>query len=126
VRESSPMGVGVVTILTVLLVLCLTVFSALTLSTARSDLALSHRNADTVRAYYEADAQAARLYADFTGGDVPELETAIPMTETQSLYLHLIRQADGSVLTLAWRTQAEEETELDDHLPVWDGTPPAG
>lgn len=125
-RESSPMGVGVVTILTVLLVLCLTVFSALTLSTARADLALSHRNADTVQAYYAADAKAARLYADFAGGDAPELETSIPMTETQSLYLHLIRQADGSILTLAWRTQAEEETGLDDHLPVWDGTPPAG
>lgn len=125
-KDSSPIGVGVVTILTVLLVLILTIFSALTLSTARADLALSQRNADTVQAYYAADAQAAKLYADFAESGDSELETAIPMTDTQSLYLHLTRQDNGSILTLAWQTQSEEETELDEHLPVWDGTPPTG
>ena len=59
---SSPVGVGVITVITVLLVLSLSIFSALTLSTARADLALSRRNADTVTAYYAADAQAAALY----------------------------------------------------------------
>lgn len=124
-KESSPAGVGAVTILTVLLVLCLTVFSALTLSAARADLALSRRNADTVQAYYRADAQGARLYADFVANGAAELETAIPMTETQALYLHLARAADGGVLTLAWQVRAEE-AELDNYLPVWDGTAPVG
>lgn len=123
-KNASPIGVGVVTILTVLLVLSLTIFSTLTLSTARADLALSQRNADTVQAYYKADAQAAKRYADFAESDELELETTIPMTETQSLYLHLARQADGSILILAWKTQAEAESEIDEYLPVWDGTPP--
>ena len=47
-KQTSPIGVGVISILTVLLVLCLAVFAALTLSSARADLALSRRNADTV------------------------------------------------------------------------------
>lgn len=55
-KQTSPIGVGVISILTVLLVLCLAVFAALTLSSARADLALSRRNADTVQAYYAADA----------------------------------------------------------------------
>lgn len=123
-KNASPIGVGVVTILTVLLVLSLTIFSTLTLSTARADLALSQRNADTVQAYYKADAQAAKRYADFAESDERELEATIPMTDTQSLYLHLSRQADGRILILAWKTQAEAESEIDEYLPVWDGTPP--
>lgn len=123
-KNASPIGVGVVTILTVLLVLGLTIFSTLTLSTARGDLALSQRNADTVQAYYKADAQATKRYADFAESDERELETTIPMTDTQSLYLHLARQADSSILILAWKTQAEAESEIDEYLPVWDGTPP--
>lgn len=41
-----------VTVFTVLLVLTLSVFSALTLTSARADLALSRTNARTVSAYY--------------------------------------------------------------------------
>ena len=50
-----------VTVFTVLLVLTLSVFSALTLTSARADLALSRTNARTVSAYYAADAEAAAL-----------------------------------------------------------------
>lgn len=113
-------------IMTVLLVLSLTLFSALTLSSARADLALSRRNADTVAAYYAADGQAVRLYAEFAAGSQEELEAEIPVTQRQSLRLHLLREADGSVRILEWRTLAAEEVELDEHLPVWDGTLPSG
>lgn len=125
-RESnmaaSPVGIGIITVATVLLVLCLSIFSALTLSTARADLALSRRNADTVSAYYGADAQAAALYQEFQAGDQPELETSIPITEHQDLYLHLIRGAGGEVEILAWQTApAGEEMEIDETLPIWSG-----
>ena len=94
-KSPPPIGIGVVSIMTVLLVLTLSVFSALTLTSARADLSLSRTNAGTVAAYYAADAQAARLYADFVSGTDDELEADIPMTGTQSLHLHLVRSGDG-------------------------------
>ena len=68
---TSPLGVGVISIVTVLLVLCLTIFSALTLTTAKADLNLSRINADTVSAWYAADAEAARQYAAFAASPSP-------------------------------------------------------
>ena len=110
--------------MTVLLVLTLSVFSALTLTSARADLSLSQTNADTVSAYYAADAQAAALYAQFAAGTDDELETDIPMTDTQSLHLHLVRGEDG-VEILAWQAVPVEDDGGDgDHLPVFDGTLP--
>lgn len=124
-KRLPPIGIGVITVLTVLLVLTLSVFSALTLTSARADLALSKRNAETVSAYYTADAEASRQYAEFAAGIEPELETIIPMTEYQSLRLHLVREGD-SVKILAWQTVVNEteggQEETD--LPVWDGQVP--
>ncbi|NCB64160.1 MAG: hypothetical protein EOM52_11265, partial [Clostridia bacterium] len=68
----SPVGVGVLTVLTVLLVLVLAVFSVLTYAAAKADLALSERNAETVSAYYAADAEALRQKAYFLAGGEDE------------------------------------------------------
>ena len=122
-HEPTPIGIGVISILPVLLVLVLSVFAALALASARADLALSRKNAETVTAYYAADAQAAQLYADFAAGTEQSLEETIPMTEHQALVLRLERTAEGAVRVLEWRTVAIEP-ELDEHLPVWDGTTP--
>ena len=118
-----------VTVFTVLLVLTLSVFSALTLTSARADLALSRTNARTVSAYYAADAEAARLLSGFSAGSAEELEATLPMTEAQSLRIHLARRADGTVAVLAWQTvpaQGENAPAEADPLPVFDGTLPAG
>lgn len=122
-RTPPPVGTGVVTIITVLLVLTLSVFSALTLTSARADLALSQTNADTVTAYYKADAEATALYDEFAHRSTDtELDTTIEMTATQSLRLHLTRE-EGAVKILAWQTvPTEDGMELgEDTLPVWDG-----
>ncbi|MCD7947766.1 MAG: hypothetical protein LUG13_05650 [Oscillospiraceae bacterium] len=120
-NQRSPVGIGTITILTVLLILCLSIFSALTLSTANGDLALSERNAQTVSAWYEADAEAARLYADFAAGSAPELEEQIAMSDTHYLYLHLLRGGTGDVQILAWQMTATEDTQEpgDQFLPVY-------
>ena len=109
-KGSSPIGVGVLTVLTVLLVLILAVFSALTYTSARADLALSRTNADTVSAYYAADSEAAGLLDAFRRDTDPELEATLPMTQSQSLYIHLLR---------------EEGEDLEgEHLPVFNGALP--
>lgn len=119
-RENSPVGVGVLTVLTILLVLILAVFSALTYASAKADLALSTINADTVTAWYAADAQAAALLEEFEAGSEETLEATLPMTERQSLYVRFQREADGTVTVLDWRTvTAEEETEVGSNLPVY-------
>lgn len=123
----SPVGVGVITIITILLVLSLTIFSALTLSAAQADYNLSRINADTVSAYYAADREAVRLYTQFAAGTEPELEATIPISETQALHLRLIR--DGVVTIDAWTVVSTQVPGLEeDFLPVWGGDPldPAG
>lgn len=118
----SPVGVGVITIITVLLVLSLTIFSALTLSSARADYTLSQTNANTVAAYYEADSEAVRRYAEFAAGTDPELDAVIPISETQSLHLQFTRSS-GKVWIAAWDVVANEGAGLpeDYFLPVWGG-----
>lgn len=123
----SPFGVGIITIITVLLVLTLSIFAALTLSSARADLALSQINADTVSAFYEADAQAARLYADFAAGTESALEKYIPIDENQSLYLVLSRAASGGqageVSIDHWEVVPvqPDEDDIQNQWNLWDG-----
>lgn len=122
-RDSSPVGVGVITVFMVLIVLSLFTFAVLTYASARADYRLSRINADTVAAYYRADAQGAELAAEFSSGTGIELEQYIPMTDTQLLYIHLMRNADGSVTALAWKTVPADDGSGwgDEHLGVWDG-----
>ncbi len=121
-KKDAPVAVGIVSIFTVLLVLTLSVFAALTLSSARADLALSRINAETVSAYYAADSTAHTLYEEFAAGDEKELVTQIPISERQILSIHLVRQK-GEVQVLAWQVVPVEDAaaQQEQHLPVWDG-----
>ena len=127
-KTGSPVGVGALTVLTVLLVLSLAVFAALTFTTARSDLALSRTNADTVSAYYAADTEAARMAEAFARSGEGELVAELPVNEAQRLRIHLAREADGSVSVLEWKTVPAGEAEEDQgsSLPVFDGALPEG
>lgn len=62
-RFGSHAGVGSMTLMLLLFVLMMTVFAVLTLATARADLRLTERNAETVSAFYEAEAAKAEALA---------------------------------------------------------------
>ena len=63
-KKQNPLfGVGGVILLTVLLVLALTMFAVLTLSSAQADMRLSEKNARAAAEYYAADTQAVQLQA---------------------------------------------------------------
>lgn len=63
-KKQSPLfGVGGVTLFTVLLVLVLTMFAVLTVSSAQADMRLSQKNALAVSEYYAADSKAVQLLA---------------------------------------------------------------
>ena len=117
---ASPVGVGVISVITVLLVLTLSLFAALSVAPAQAALALSRKTAATVPAYYQADAQAAELYAAFAAGNEPTLEAVLPITDQQSLLLRLARTEAGDVEILAWQTQTQE-LPPEEGLPVWTG-----
>lgn len=119
-KNNSSFGVGIITIFTVLIVLCLSVFAMLTLTTANADLKLAEINASSVSAYYSADIEAQRLYASFAEGSESELQEDIYMTENQSLRLHLVREND-SVTILSWKTVIVADFEIDNTLDLWDG-----
>ncbi len=103
-NNSSPIGVGVISVINVLLVLSLSVFAVLTLVSAQADLELSQRNADTIQAFYKADSEAHELYNNFAQGEEEELLTELTISDRQMLNLHFVRNADGTVEILQWRT----------------------
>ena len=126
-KTTSPLGIGCITILTVLLVLTLSIFSALTLTTARADLSLSQISAQSVQDYYEADREAAALYAAFAAGTQAELLEELPVGDNRTLTLHLLREADGSIAVLAWDVTPvqPDQQEIDDTPDLWDGSDPS-
>ncbi len=120
-KENSPVGVGVLTVFMVLLVLTLSTFATLTLTSAQADMRLSEINADTVTGYYAADALASADYASFVSGLDEEFQAEYPISDAQVLSVHLQRQLDGSIKILRWQAMSPDvaETQLDDILDVW-------
>jgi len=54
-RNSVGVNVGTISLLVIFLVMCLSIFSVLSLSTAKSELALAEKSAWAVAGYYAAD-----------------------------------------------------------------------
>lgn len=62
--ETHRAGPGASTVLLILLVMCLAMLGALSLSVARNDLAVTNRAVQAEEAYYLAQSQAAALLAE--------------------------------------------------------------
>lgn len=62
----KPVTIGLSSIILILLVLCLSVFSLLSLSDAKNALSFAERRADSVKAYYEADSDAQKLIREIS------------------------------------------------------------
>ncbi len=63
----AALGVGLATLITVLVAVLLTTFSVLALVTARGDLSLSNKTAEAMESYYEADGQAEEWLSELDG-----------------------------------------------------------
>lgn len=81
-KNSRGTGAGGVSILMVFVILCLVIFSALSLVSAQADLRLSTNTRNGVESYYKADANAAAVIAKIdaairtSGGDAAKLRAA--------------------------------------------------
>lgn len=135
--------IGTASIILVFIILCLSVFSLLSLSDGKSALTFAQQKAAAVTAYYEADsagqqflhhffaalsdghseAEALALAADtlpdgsesgFNTSGVPYCE--IPMPAGQALSIEIDTETGGPSVYCVYN---KEEYAIDDSLPVW-------
>ena len=70
-RSFKPPMVGGSSLLVIFAVLCLTVFTLLSLSTVQADTRLSEASIQAVTDYYRADLQAEQIFAQLRAGQIP-------------------------------------------------------
>ena len=83
----SRMGVGASSILLILVVVSLTLFASLALIQARADAALTEKTADSMTAYYDADARAQEKLS--------ALDDALQQGKAAESVEGITKQADG-------------------------------
>ena len=144
----SGLGVGSASIILVFAVLCLTIFTLISYTSANVDKSMLDISLRTVQEYYEADTFAESILAVILGTrdlgmpDVVEgviiyyenyfnheifgssgykIRYSCPVSETKNLFVEVVLDASsgGDYEILLWKIQEAGEWEADDSLPVW-------
>lgn len=124
---------GAVSLVMIFCVLCLAVFSVLTLATADRERKLTEMAAKNAADYYRADYDATRVAAALqSGGSIPDDldidifwdgDTAsflLPIGDSLGLDVAVAVQ-DGGCQVLRWRTVYTADWEPDGFLNLWNG-----
>lgn len=127
-KTDTPAAVGGSSLLVIFVVLCLTVFAVLSLSSVRADGRLSEASGAAVRAYYEADCEAEEILAQLRAGSVPSGVTVegnrcryeCTVSDTQKLVVEAEVTGENYRI-LRWQTEAAGQWQAEDELHVWDG-----
>ena len=125
--DQSMPTIGGASLLVIFGVLCLVVFSLLSLNTVLAEQRISEAYARQTEQWYSADLQAQEIFARLRNGEmVPGVEKegtmyryAVPVSEYQTLQVTL-RETEGRWEICSWRAIAHPEEE-DKTLPVWSG-----
>lgn len=125
---------GAVSLVMIFCVLCLAVFSVLTLSTAVRERDLSELTAQRAREYYEADRKAVETLAalaegretdvdvTYSGtGDGTQVDFGVDAGGTQTLVVSAVYTEDGWRI-LTWKTVYTADWEMDTTITLWDGS----
>ncbi len=141
----NRISIGISSIVLIFMILCLAVFSLLSISDAKSALTFAQKRADTVNIYYEADTTAQTWIRDYRkiyeeqkdaertiklmSGWMTE-ECAMTLSENGTVIcdfpmhsgqtLHLELEADGTDV-LSYYVMNDLDYEIDSDLPVWGG-----
>ena len=110
------------------MLICLTVFALLALSTVQADRRLSDASARSVEVYYEADCRAEEILARLRAGEIPAGVTetdgvytyACAISDTQELRVS-VREDGGDWTVLQWQAVSTADWQEDDSLDLWDG-----
>ncbi len=113
-RFSLPTPVGATTLFVIFAALCLTVFCLLSLSTADAKRRLAESSAQATAAYYAADCEAERIFAELRAARIPDGVTAeegrcsyiCPISDTLALHVELIRTESGWSI-LQWQAVSD-------------------
>ena len=138
-RNSAGVSIGGATIVMIFSVLCLTIFSVLSLITAKNDLTLSQKAAAAVTDYYDADARAVEImdmlastydgeYHTPAGVEVDiqydystaVLSYSVPVNENLNLSVLLFAR-DGDMSVAVWELTDSGAWTADESIAVWDG-----
>ena len=107
-------GVGSASILLVFAVLCLTIFSVITLRTATTDMAMTEFWKESVTAYYDADSLAESIVSEILGlEDIPTFVQGIDINT------ELINDTDGKMVSFS--LPVSEQKELYVRLAIFSG-----
>lgn len=127
-QRFAPPAVGGMSLLVAFAVLCLTVFSLLSLSTVQADARLADASAQAVADYYAADCAAQEILARLRNGEFPDGVSAYgdtysytcPISDTQNLEVEVLLDGDAYTI-LRWAAAPSADWVEDDSLELWGG-----
>lgn len=99
-KNRSAAGIGMPTVLTVILVLLMSVIAVSSLALAKSDRTLTARSEDATKATYDAYAAAERAWDTFQDGDAASYENTWPITSFTRLRAVFSRDKNGPHIDL--------------------------
>lgn len=108
-QHHRPPVIGGTSLITIFAVLCLIIFTLLTISTSIASRNLANRSHQAVEAYYEADSQAEIIFAQLRSGIIPSNVTVeqdtyaytCPISDTQFLSV-VITNHQGNWNIIRW------------------------
>ena len=125
--KQVPIKLGPLALLLTVISICLTVLAILSFTTARADLRLAEKYAQTVSERYLLEAEGQELLAELQDSDPGMLDMERDANgvwwtdlEKDGAHLHIgVKKSADRWEPVAWRMDKdwEEDTELD----VWDG-----
>ena len=140
-KLSFGTSMGVSSIIAILVVLLLVVFSILALTTSRADLMLSQKSSDSIKAYYEADAVAEDMLAEISvavssgsgwqtileedGYDLSSadggtfISYTVSIDEYRNLKVELFAGPDGRLTRTLWQVVPAKEWVADESVHLY-------
>jgi hypothetical protein len=130
---------GVSSLIAILVILLLVVFSVLSITTSRADLLLSQRSSESIKAFYDADASAEDKMAEIAavisrGGNWKavvahngctvssdkeqgtDVSYTIPIDEYRNLDVKLFVDTDGELTRTIWQVVPAKNWVADENL----------
>lgn len=121
-----PAVVGLSSVLTIFAVLCLTVFSLLSVATVRADGRLAEKSRQAVYDYYNADCCAEEILSQLRSGNIPEgvipengtFRYSCALSDTQVLSVE-VAITDTGYEILRWQAISTTQWQADEKLHVF-------
>ena len=142
-RKTGGVFIGVSSLLVIFIVLCLTTFAALSLTSANADLKMARRAAQAVSDYSAADSRAVELLAladaaveadparpqavgvsFLRRGRALVASYAVPISDAQELRVEVRYPGPGGARheILLWQSAPTREWRGDETIELWDGS----